>query len=86
MTGLRSVFAAVALLAPAVALAIDPTAAKPPVAKVDPHKTKLHGDERTDNYFWLKDKKNPEVIKYLDAENAYTTVVMRTTEELQSNL
>ena len=86
MTRIRSVLAAAVLFAPAVALAIDPTAAKPPVAKTDPHKTKLHGDDRTDDYFWLKDKKNPEVIKYLDAENAYTAAVMRTTEELQSNL
>jgi oligopeptidase B len=86
MTRIRSVLAVAALIAPVAALAVDPTAAKPPVAKVDTYKTKLHGEDRADDYFWLKDKKNPEVIKYLDAENAYTAAVMRTTEELQSNL
>jgi oligopeptidase B len=86
MTRIRSVLAVAAFLAPVAALAIDPKSATPPVAKTEPYKTKLHGEERTDNYFWLKDKKNPEVIKYLDAENAYTATVMRTTEELQSNL
>ena len=37
----------------------------------------LHGDIRVDDYFWLKDKTNPEVIKYLEAENAYTAAVIK---------
>jgi protease II len=39
-----------------------------------------------DNYFWLRDKKNPEVKAYLDAENAYTDTVMKPTEALQKKL
>ena len=45
---------------------------KPPVAKIIPHKTQLHGVSLTDNYFWLRDKNNPEVKSYLDEENLYT--------------
>lgn len=48
---------------------------KPPVAKKDPKVLKIHGYEITDNYAWLRDRnkeKNPEIIKYLEAENAYT--------------
>ena len=45
---------------------------KPPVAKKETKITKIHGYELKDDYFWLRDKKNPEVIKYLEAENAYT--------------
>ena len=48
---------------------------KPPVAKKEPKVLKIHGYEITDNYAWLRDrgdKKDPEVIKYLEAENAYT--------------
>src|SRR5262245_11038043 len=64
-------------------LAIDPTTAKPPSAKAVPHKTELHGDTRVDDYFWLRDKKSPEVIAYLEAENAYTAAVMQPAEPLQ---
>lgn len=48
---------------------------KPPVAKKEPKVLKIHGYEVIDNYAWLRDrseKKNPEIIKYLEAENAYT--------------
>lgn len=45
---------------------------KPPVAKKETKVTKIHGYELKDDYFWMRDKKNPEVIKYLEAENAYT--------------
>jgi oligopeptidase B len=48
---------------------------KPPVAKKEPKILKIHGYEITDNYAWLKDRKakdNPEIIKYLEDENAYT--------------
>jgi len=39
-----------------------------------------------DNYYWLRDKKNPEVAAYLEAENAYTDAVMKPTEALQKKL
>ncbi len=45
---------------------------KPPVAKKETKITKIHGYELKDDYFWMRDKKNPEVIKHLEAENAYT--------------
>ena len=45
---------------------------KPPIAKKETKVTKINGYELKDDYFWLRDKKNPEVIKYLEAENAYT--------------
>jgi oligopeptidase B len=43
----------------------------PPVAKVVPHPLVIHGETRIDDYFWLKERDNPEVRAYLDAENAY---------------
>ena len=55
-----------ALLAVPAALAIDPAAATPPTAKKVPHRSEVHGTVCTDDYFWIKDKKNPEVIKYLE--------------------
>ena len=45
---------------------------QPPVAKTVPHERVHHGDTVDDPYFWLADKKNKEVIGYLEAENAYT--------------
>ena len=77
---------AAVLAAPAALFAIDPTAAAPPVAKKVPHETKLHGDTRADDYFWIKDKKNPEVIKYLEEENAYTAAVMKPLEGFSDKL
>ncbi len=59
---------------------------KPPAAKVAPKTFTLHGDTRTDNYFWLREKTNPEVIQYLEDENHYTEAVMKDTEGLQKKL
>src|SRR5215216_7955947 len=44
----------------------------PPVAKRLPSRRIHHGDVFVDPYEWLRDKDNPEVISYLEAENTYT--------------
>ena len=46
----------------------------------------VHGDTRIDNYFWLRDRKDPDTIAYLEAENAYTKEKLRHTEALQATL
>jgi oligopeptidase B len=56
------------------------------VAKVVPRKITMHGETRVDNYFWLREKENPEVISYLEAENAYYREMMKPTEALQDRL
>jgi oligopeptidase B len=58
----------------------------PPVAAQHPKIDKIHGDERMDNYFWLREKSSPEVVNYLKAENAYADFVMAGTEPLQEQL
>lgn len=58
----------------------------PPKAEVKPTEFTEFGNKRTDNYFWLKDKNNPEVIDYLKAENAYFDTVMQSTKALQDKL
>lgn len=58
----------------------------PPMAKKVPKVTEVNGVKLVDNYFWLRDKKNPEVKAYLEAENAYTDAVMKPTEALQKKL
>ena len=58
----------------------------PPVATLNPRVDTLHGEIRTDNYFWIRDKSNPDVIAYLNAENAYTEARMKHTEALQQKL
>jgi oligopeptidase B len=57
-----------------------------PVAAVRPHRFDEFGTVRIDNYYWLKERSNPEVIKYLEDENAYTKAVMAHTEALQDRL
>ncbi len=58
----------------------------PPVAAIKPVTFNEPGGERTDNYYWLKEKENPEVIAYLEAENAYCDTVMKSTLPLQEKL
>jgi oligopeptidase B len=58
----------------------------PPVAKPIPHTLTAHGHERTDEYYWLRERENPEVLAYLEAENAYLKQVMAPTEGLQETL
>ena len=48
----------------------------PPIARKEHKETHLHGVTLTDDYAWLRDKQNPEVTAYLDAENAYADAVM----------
>ena len=59
---------------------------KPPFAVKRPHKLTLHGDTRVDDYYWLREKDNPEVIQYLKDENEYTKQIMQHTEPLQKQL
>jgi oligopeptidase B len=62
---------------------------KPPMAKKEPKVLKIHGYEITDNYAWMRDRnatKDPEVIKYLEAENAYTEAHMGRHKEFAENL
>ena len=58
----------------------------PPVAKKIPHVTEVNGHQMVDNYFWLREKTDPEVRVYLEAENAYTDRVMKPTEAFQTKL
>ncbi|MFW9993527.1 MAG: S9 family peptidase [Candidatus Odinarchaeota archaeon] len=58
----------------------------PPLAEIKPRKLTIHGEEIIDNYYWLREKDNPEVIAYLEAENTYTEKMMKHAEELQEQL
>ena len=57
-----------------------------PRAKVVPERLEAHGQVRVDDYYWLRDRDDPQVMAYLEAENAYTEAVMAHTEELQETL
>ena len=57
----------------------------PQVIKV-PHELEIYQDIRIDNYYWLNDKENPDVIKYLEDENQYTAKKLSSTQKLQEEL
>jgi oligopeptidase B len=57
-----------------------------PKAKIINHKLETHGDTRIDNYYWLNDRENLEVIQYLKDENAYQEAGMAHTKALQDTL
>ena len=57
-----------------------------PIANKIEKKLEKHGDIRIDNYYWLNDRENPEVIHYLEEENKYTEEILKPTEEFQAKL
>ena len=57
-----------------------------PIAKKIEKELTIHGDTRIDPYYWLNQREDPEVIAYLEAENAYTAELMKGTEGLQETL
>jgi len=59
---------------------------KPPLAERIEKKLTIHGQTRTDDYYWLNERNNPQVIAYLEAENAYKDAVMKHTVPLQEKL
>jgi len=65
---------------------MDAKAATPPLAAKKPKTLVKFGDRRVDNYFWLREKTNPEVIDYLKAENAYAQSVMKPLEGFRESL
>ena len=58
----------------------------PPKAAIRPHAMTMHGHTRIDNYYWLNERENPEVIAYLEAENQYADACLKHTEPLQEQL
>ena len=64
----------------------NPMPPQPPIAKVEPHTTTHQRWTLVDPYAWLQDKTDPQVIAYLEAENAYAKAVMQPTEPLQEQL
>ncbi len=60
----------------------------PPIARKAPFEITTHGDTRIDDYHWMRDmeRKDPEILAHLEAENAYTQAVMAPTEALQEAL
>ena len=77
----------IVLLVPVIfLLSAAGNAPAPPIAKKVPHETEINGHKMIDNYYWLREKSNPEVRAYLEKENAYTDAVMKPTEPLQKKL
>jgi len=62
------------------------TALAAPMAKKLPHEMTIHGDSRQDPWYWLRERENPEVIDYLNAENAYTDAMLQGEENLVEEL
>jgi oligopeptidase B len=75
--------------APVVSTLIGPVPAarpEPPLALTQPHQTVIHGRTLVDDYFWLRQKSDPEVLRYLEAENTYTEEVLRPLGQFQQRL
>ena len=62
------------------------TTLKPPIAEKTPYQLKKHGDIRIDNYYWMKERENPEVIDYLERENHYYNSMTESSETFKEDL
>jgi oligopeptidase B len=56
---------------------------EPPVAPRRPHERRIHGDVTVDDYFWMRDRDDPAVLEYLEAENAFTSAKTAHLAEVQ---
>jgi oligopeptidase B len=63
-----------------------PIVVQPPIARQQETATTIHGHRLVDHYAWLREKTSPEVIAFLEQENAYTSAIMQPTAELQAKL
>jgi oligopeptidase B len=63
-----------------------PTGLQPPLALREPVEHVIHSDRRVDHYAWLRNKKDPRVLAYLEAEKAYADTYLKSTEAFQSRL
>src|SRR5712691_6357737 len=62
------------------------TTPQPPMAEKKPKETKIHGETLVDDYFWLREKSNPQVLEHLKAEDAFAQSFMKPTAALQEKL
>jgi oligopeptidase B len=89
---MRKLFYFLALLAATTLIAADnkasdpPSPGTPPVAKKVHTENHINGGNLVDDYRWLREKSNPEVAGYLQAENGYADAIMKPTEALQKKL
>jgi oligopeptidase B len=77
---------AAGLLAASLAFACAQPGPTPPVARKQPQTLEAHGKVRVDDYYWLRERTNPEVLAYLEAENAYTEAVLADAAGLRAEL
>jgi len=59
---------------------------EPPVAAKKPKELTIHGHTRIDDYYWIRERENREVIDYLEAENSYREKIMKGSSKLQKDL
>jgi len=83
---MKSSVLVLAVVCGAIMISCSPRTPVAPTAERMPHELELHGDVRVDDYYWLRERTNPEVLEYLEAENAYTSSMMAETEAFQEEL
>ena len=59
---------------------------KPPMAEKKTKTTNIHGETLVDEYFWLREKTNPDVMAYLKAEDDYAESMMKPTKHQSTRI
>ncbi|MCB0662471.1 MAG: oligopeptidase B, partial [Saprospiraceae bacterium] len=72
--------------APAESLMYSKMDIVPPSCEKKPKELSIHGDTRVDDYYWLNERENPDVISYLENENKYLDTMMSHLSSFKENL
>ena len=82
---ITSIIFAISACKKKIAMNFD-TSIKAPTAEKKPYQLKKHGDIRVDDYYWMNERENPEVIDYLERENHYYKKMTESSEEFKEDL
>src|SRR5437899_6950964 len=82
----RSLLTMVLLSGLAQSMNLNAASPVPPIAPKVPKIIETHGDKRVDDYFWLREKTNAQVLAYLEKENAYAEAMTQPLVKFQETL
>lgn len=83
---IKSFTAIISIIALALLSACEKESMSPPTVEKKPQELEIHGDVRVDDYYWLRERENPEVITYLEAENDYVEASLADSAGLRERL
>ncbi len=86
ITAVSTLFLSMTAMAQTSSPVLSASAGTPPAAKRVPKEMVNHGDKRVDDYFWLREKDDPETLPYLRKENEYMEAMLQPLQPLREQI